>query len=115
MTLKQVDIHPDALGEAEAALTWYGERSSRAPGAFIEELDKAIQSILDAPKRWPIFESDCRRVPLFRFPYSIVYREKSNDLSRSSQSLMVGEGQVIGERGVVRPFNHPGLRAQSGH
>jgi hypothetical protein len=37
-----VEIHPDALAEAEAAVAWYGERSSRAPAAFIEEIDSAI-------------------------------------------------------------------------
>jgi len=90
MTIRQVEIHPDALAEAEAAVAWYAERSSRAPAAFIEEIDRAIQSILNAPKRWPIFESDFRRVPLFRFPYSIVYREKSNHLV---QILAVAHGR----------------------
>jgi hypothetical protein len=58
MTIRQVEIHPDALAEAEAAVAWYAERSSRAPVAFIEEIDNAIQAILNAPKRWPIFELD---------------------------------------------------------
>ncbi|HWS17780.1 MAG TPA: type II toxin-antitoxin system RelE/ParE family toxin [Candidatus Elarobacter sp.] len=90
MTIRQVEIHPDALAEAEAAVSWYVECSSRAPVAFIEEIDKAIQSILNAPQRWPIFESNFRRAPLFRFPYSIVYREKSNDLV---QILAVAHGR----------------------
>jgi plasmid stabilization system protein ParE len=77
---RQVEIHPEALAEAEAAVTWYAERSSRAPAAFIEEIDSAVKSILNAPKRWPIFELDCRRVPLVRFPFSLVYREKSSDI-----------------------------------
>ncbi|HEV7521141.1 MAG TPA: type II toxin-antitoxin system RelE/ParE family toxin [Candidatus Angelobacter sp.] len=77
---RQVEIHPAALAEAEAAVTWYAERSSRAPAAFIEEIDSAVKSILNAPKRWPIFEMDCRRVPLVRFPFSLVYREKSSDI-----------------------------------
>jgi plasmid stabilization system protein ParE len=50
MTIRQVEIHPDALAEAEAAIAWYADRSSRAPAAFIEEIDRAIQSILSAPK-----------------------------------------------------------------
>lgn len=60
MTIRQVDIHPEALAEAEAAVAWYAERSSRAPAAFIEEIDNAIQSILNAPKRSPIFELNFR-------------------------------------------------------
>jgi plasmid stabilization system protein ParE len=72
------------------------------PAAFIEELDKAIQSILDVPKRWPIFESDCRRLPLFLFPYSVVYRERSKNLI---QILAVAHGRrapVIGEKGIAK-------------
>ena len=65
MTTRQVEIHPEALAEAEAAVIWYGERSLRAPAAFIEEIDSAIKSILDAPLRWPVFDLDCRRFPLF--------------------------------------------------
>ena len=80
MTIRQVEIHPEALAEAEAAVAWYAERSSRAPATFIEEIDNAITSILNTPRRWPVFELDCRRCPLFRFPYSIVYREKSGDV-----------------------------------
>ena len=90
MTIRQVEIHPDALAEAEAAVAWYAERSSRAPAAFIEEVDNTIQAILNAPKRWPVFDSDFRRVPLLRFPYSIVYREKSDDLV---QILAVAHGR----------------------
>jgi plasmid stabilization system protein ParE len=90
MTIRQVEIHPADLAEAEAAVASYAERSSRAPVAFIEEIDKALQSFLNTPKRWPIFESDFRRIPLFRFPYSIVYREKSNDLV---QILAVAHGR----------------------
>jgi plasmid stabilization system protein ParE len=82
MKARQIEIHPEAVAEAEAAIDWYAERSSRAPTAFMEELDKAVKSIRDAPKRWPIFDQDCRRFPLFRFPYFIVYYEKSDSLVR---------------------------------
>lgn len=97
MTIRQVEIHPDALAEAEVAVAWYAERSSRAPAAFVE--DNAIQAILNAPKRWPIFESDFRRVPLFRFPYSVVYREKSNDLV---QILAVAHGRRRPDYWIMR-------------
>jgi hypothetical protein len=43
MTARQVEIHPEALAEAAAAVMWYGERSSRAPAAFIEEIENAIE------------------------------------------------------------------------
>ena len=90
MTVRQIEIHPEALSEAEAAILWYGERSSRAPAAFIEELERAITSIVDAPKRWPIYEQNCRRLPLFRFPYFIVYHEKAGNII---QILAVAHGR----------------------
>ena len=68
MTARQIEIHPEALDEAVAALTWYAERSARAPAAFLAEIDRAIASILEAPRRWPIYDGDCRRLILFRFP-----------------------------------------------
>lgn len=80
MTASQVEIHPEALAEAEAALGWYAERSSQAPNAFMAEIDKAIGSILEAPNRWPVDEADCRKFPLVRFPYFLVYRVKSAEL-----------------------------------
>jgi hypothetical protein len=72
MTIRQVEIHPEALAEAEAAVAWHGERSSRAPAAFIEEI-----GYLQLP--------------------------------------MAGEGPVIGEDAVDKPFNRRLLRARSGH
>jgi toxin ParE1/3/4 len=80
MIARQVEIHPEALAEAAAAVAWYGKRSARAPAAFIEENENAVESILEAPNRWPIYELDCRRLPLLRFPYFIIYREKSDSL-----------------------------------
>lgn len=47
MTARQIEIHPEALAEAEAALSWYGERSARAPAALMGEIDRAMEAILD--------------------------------------------------------------------
>jgi len=77
MSARQIEIHPEALAEAAAAVNWYSERSQRAPAAFLAEIDAALESIAKAPQRWPFYEEDCRRCHLFRFPYFIVYREKS--------------------------------------
>jgi len=50
---RQVEFHPEAAAEAEAALTWYRERSVRAASEFLGELDRAIAAILRYPGRWP--------------------------------------------------------------
>ncbi len=49
MTAKHVEIHPQAVAEAEAAVAWYAERSSRAPEAFVAEVERAIETILKSP------------------------------------------------------------------
>lgn len=75
MGAKPFEFHPEAIAEAEAALVWYGQRSERAAQGFFAELEKAIETISKAPRRWPEFEAQCRRYPLARFPYFVVYRE----------------------------------------
>jgi plasmid stabilization system protein ParE len=90
MTDRRVELHPEALTETEAALSWYAERSPHAAAAFLSEIDHAISSILEAPRRWPVLEGECRRIALVRFPYFIVYREKGNNLI---QVLAVAHGR----------------------
>jgi plasmid stabilization system protein ParE len=75
MNAHAVEFHPEALYEAQAAVEWYQERSVRAAEAFLNELESAIYRILDAPQRWPLYESGTRRLRLHRFPYFVVYRE----------------------------------------
>lgn len=90
MTDRRVELHPEALTETEAALSWYAERSPRAAAAFLAEIDHAISSIVEAPRRWPVLGGEYRRIALVRFPYFIVYREKRNNLI---QVLAVAHGR----------------------
>jgi plasmid stabilization system protein ParE len=89
MSGKPVEFHPEALAEAEAALAWYRERSVRAAEAFVSELERAIAAISEAPHRWPFFQPDCRRFPLRRFPYLVIYRERA----QSIEVLAVAHGR----------------------
>ena len=45
-----VGFHPEAIAEAAAAVQWYQERSEEAAVAFIEELERAVGSIAEAPE-----------------------------------------------------------------
>jgi plasmid stabilization system protein ParE len=69
-----VFFHPEAMEEAEAAVRWYLERSTIAAGRLIGELDRAIETITEAPGRWPLFEGETRRFALWRFPFLVVNR-----------------------------------------
>jgi plasmid stabilization system protein ParE len=69
-----LQISPDAVAEARAARLWYAERSEKAGAGFVGELDAAIESIRDAPERWPVYVHGTRRFRMRRFPYLVVYR-----------------------------------------
>ena len=74
MSLRQVDVHPEAVAEAQAAAHWYRERSASAAHAFLAELDRAIEKIAEDPGIWPRYVGGTQRFLLKRFPFSVVYR-----------------------------------------
>lgn len=69
-----VGLLPEALEESSAAARWYRRRSEAAEQAFLAEIDRAIDSIAEAPDRWPRHTRGTRRFLLRRFPFSVVYR-----------------------------------------
>jgi toxin ParE1/3/4 len=70
-----VRVLPVAAAEAETARAWYHGRNPAVAEAFLIELDAAIQSIAEAPTRWPRVYTRFRRYLLHKFPFSIVYLE----------------------------------------
>jgi plasmid stabilization system protein ParE len=74
----EVSIHPEAEAEYEAALGWYLERSVRAADRFELAFDKAIQSIGENPKRFPLLDAIHRYSLLRRYPYSVIFRFDSD-------------------------------------
>jgi plasmid stabilization system protein ParE len=75
MAVKRLEIHPAALEEFKSALVWYRERSVTAAGNFVAELDTAIDSVVQSPKRWPIGDHGTRKFVMQRFPFAVIYRE----------------------------------------
>ena len=73
MASKPVRFHPEADQEYLSSLAWYKERSLTAALDFESEFQKAVSVIAEAPERWPIYFSRCRRYVLHQFPFSIVY------------------------------------------
>jgi plasmid stabilization system protein ParE len=74
MSLLTVEIHPEALQEAQAARDWYEARSAHAAAAFLTELDVAVARILAAPELYPPYLRGTRCYVMRRFPYLVVYR-----------------------------------------
>lgn len=80
MTHPFLEFHPEAFLEAEGAQSWYESRSQTAAEAFLDELDHAIAQITIAPERWARYLFGTRRYIMQRFPFLVVYREKSPSL-----------------------------------
>jgi toxin ParE1/3/4 len=78
MSIRQVDVHPEAIAEAQAAALWYRARSAAAAHAFLAELDRAIEKIAEDPGIWPRYVGGTQRFLLKRFPFSVVYRLVAN-------------------------------------
>jgi len=78
MSSRRVDIHPEAIAEAQAANRWYRERSPSAAAAYLAELDLAVAAIAENPEMWPRYVHGTRRYILHRFPFYLVYRETAD-------------------------------------
>jgi plasmid stabilization system protein ParE len=78
MPSRHVDIHPEAIAEAQAANRWYRERSASAAEAYLAELDWAVAAIAENPEMWPRYVQGTRRYILHRFPFYVVYRETAD-------------------------------------
>ena len=50
------------------------ERSLVAGQAFLLELDRVVEQILESPGRWPSALHGTRRIVFPRFPFSVFYR-----------------------------------------
>ncbi len=73
MESQSVFFHPKAIAEASAPARWYQERSFVAAKAFISELDRIIEKIIETPGIYPCYIGDTRRALFHRFPFSVVY------------------------------------------
>lgn len=73
MTRRVVDLHPEAVDEGREARTWYSLRSRRVEERFRLALRRAIDSIREAPERWPADEDGLRHSRVVGFPYRLIY------------------------------------------
>lgn len=73
MATWRVLVDPQAAAEARDSFLWYLERNPAAARGFQAAVDEAIDSLAEAPYRWPEIEPGIRRRLLNRFPYSMLY------------------------------------------
>ena len=69
-------FHPAAEAEFLESVGYYESMVPGLGAALIEEFETLAELIGESPKGWQVeLEPDIRRVPLQRFPLSIVSRE----------------------------------------
>ena len=66
--------HPAAVEELAEAANFYEAQVPRLGSDFLDEIDRTLPLILDAPERFAIVQDSIRRCILKRFPYGIYYR-----------------------------------------
>ena len=74
-----VELHEGAFVDVREALKWYQARSPDLAADFVEELGRAIETIREAPDRWPTGMNDTRKFLLWRFPFSVIYSYSAKD------------------------------------
>ena len=72
--------------EYAESMQYYLEESPDTADDFIEEVEAAFNEIAAFPLRYPIYESDIRAKVLSKFPYTIFYRMRSDEIVVSSVS-----------------------------
>jgi plasmid stabilization system protein ParE len=80
MSTRRVRYHQGATEDVKSATAWYLGHSPKAASDFVEEIERAVNTILEAPKRWPMGESNARRFLLWRFPFSVIYSEQEGGI-----------------------------------
>jgi len=68
-------VHPAAVCELDEALTWCRERfGRRVSDNLLKQFDRAAALLKAHPELGTADDAGARRLPLPRFPYTLVYR-----------------------------------------
>jgi plasmid stabilization system protein ParE len=77
MTYRDASFNRLAIKDYREARDWYAERSEETAARFVEAVDAAVKQILDTPDSWSVVSGKYRRVPLDKFPHSLIYYERT--------------------------------------
>lgn len=71
-----VDVHPEVFEELEHSRQWYEERAEKLGTEFLDEVNRAAETVRQAPAIWPLYDEQrsIRRYLVHRFLYGLVYR-----------------------------------------
>ena len=75
-----ISIHEIAETEINEAADFYDLESPGLGNAFIDEIQRAIQSIVEFPAAAPLVRGRVRKRIVTKFPYSLVYAAREDEV-----------------------------------
>jgi toxin ParE1/3/4 len=82
--MKPVAFDPEADEELVLAAAWYERRREGFAEAFLHQVKRTMNRIIQNPQWFPMIDapsrSVVRRAPVSRFPYSVVYCELADEI-----------------------------------
>ncbi|MCA9028410.1 MAG: type II toxin-antitoxin system RelE/ParE family toxin [Planctomycetaceae bacterium] len=72
--------HKAAAQELEESADWYERQSTGLGREFINEVDHAIERILNGPETFELFDRELRRCPVRKYPFHILYRSNNSEI-----------------------------------
>src|SRR3989337_654156 len=73
-------IHEAAEAELNEAAEFYDLKSPGLGSVFLDEVEKGIEIISEFPEASPLVRGRVRKKELIRFPYSLVYSLRLNEI-----------------------------------
>jgi plasmid stabilization system protein ParE len=76
----RLTFHPSAESELDEAAQFYGRIDANLAHAFLFEMERSVQAIIDHPRSSALIALNTRRRLVRRFPYGIIYRERPAEI-----------------------------------
>jgi plasmid stabilization system protein ParE len=67
-------FRPEVLPELDEVYSWYESQQSGLGDDFLEEVEQALNRVVQMPESYAAIYRDVRRAVVRRFPYTIYYR-----------------------------------------
>ena len=77
---RRIVFRPQAVTELAEAVEWYEARGRGLGAEFLRSLDAVVAHLQRHPTLYPIVFGDARRAVLRRFPFSLIYIVRDNEL-----------------------------------
>ncbi len=75
-----ITIHEAAEAEINEAADFYDIESPGLGTVFIDEIQRAIENMINHPEAYQLIRGRVRRTLLNKFPYSLIYSVRTNEI-----------------------------------